>query len=364
MEGGQDGAVDFTKDVSRAILEEVTKKIRTEERRNNGSRDQRLCNSYDNLGKENGLSFEGLWGSEKKVEEAPPGPLASILGYDLVGLASSTGRLETRSEYCGGVGEWARQRASRPVFSSREPPAGAKAYYKIVRVPVKERGARDGDEDEEEDERRRGRRQLRRQGEGEGESQDPCRVGVEREDSQSHASHDTCFSVFDGETEYRKGVTLYSEARANHAGGFYVYDTVEECLLNHEHFPRRRTSKEGRGGEWRKAIARVVAWNEADNCDSPSLGEAEVVRYGNKKVFSYVRLVELLPFPAGRGDLPSYATTGRASERRLQVIRARAKTISLKEEVDQMEERLRVSRLMSATGGGLGASLSLHLDED
>ena len=40
-----------------------------------------------------------------------------------------------------------------------------------------------------------------------------------------------------------------------------MYDTVEECLLNHERFPHG-SAKEGAGG-WR-AIARVVAWSDDD----------------------------------------------------------------------------------------------------
>ena len=230
--------------------------------------------------------------------------------------------------------EWARERASRPVFSSVEPPPGAKTYYKIVCVPASSSTAPDG-------------------------------VGAKEEEVLPC----TCFSVYDGETEYRKGLTLFSEAKAGHAGGFYVYDTVEECLVNHEHFPR--ASRGTKDAEWRKAVARVVAWNtspasgerlgrdgEGDARSSSGKGRGgdhhEEIRYGSKKVFSYVRLVDILPFPAGDRKLPSERVTGPASKRRLQVIRARARTIALKEEVDRMEEKLRVSRLMAATEGPLG----------
>ena len=194
-------------------------------------------------------------------------------------------------------------------------------------------------------------------------------------------------SVYDGRTEYRKNVTLHSDVRASwreksvaggeqtHAtGGFYVYDTVEDCLKAHELFPRASALLKAK-----KAVARVLAWNNPreENTDREDASEDEdegegdaggerrqrqikdrfvgggggggggsAVRYGNKKVFSYVRLLDLLPFPEGTEDLASHASTGKASERRLHVIRARARTMALKEDVQRMEEKLRVSKFI------------------
>ncbi len=221
-----------------------------------------------------------------------------------------------------------------------------------------------------------------------------------------------CLSVYDGVTEYRPGLTLHCKidpagagaaagamgagaggADALHQGGFYVYGSVEECLLAHEHFPRSATLLGAK-----KAIARVLCWNGRDNRDDhddhggqggqgggekggrhgdaargkgagaleeegapPGGGgsggsgvEAEVPRYGNKKVFEYVRLVEVLPFPAGSERVAPPTATGPQAQRRLSVIKARAKTIALKEEVQRMEERLRVTRFISHAERGVG----------
>ena len=279
----------FTRDVSASILAQVKENIRKQERRKT-RRDFTLAKAKTVERKEKGLDLD----------------LDLKLHVDL------------NLEFEGGARRFVASRASRPVFSSRTPPPSAKEYFKIVRVPDRE----DLDEDLEEN-----------------------RPKDHLEDGKNSV-HDTCFSVYDGDTEYRRGVTLYSEAKPDHAGGFYVYDTVEECLLNHERFPAG-SAKEGAGG-WRRAIARVVAWSDDDG-GGAALGSADfAIRYGGKRVFSYVRLVGVLPFPAGREALASGRECGPAAQRRLRVVKARAETISLKEEVERMEERLRVGRLMQA----------------
>ena len=53
-------------------------------------------------------------------------------------------------------------------------------------------------------------------------------------------------------------------------------------------------------------------------------------------------------YDKGREALASGRECGPAAQRRLRVVKARAETISLKEEVERMEERLRVGRLMQA----------------
>lgn len=170
-------------------------------------------------------------------------------------------------------------------------------------------------------------------------------------------------SVYDGKTEYSKNKTLYQRIAScssfdnlgshgdGFSGGFYVYDTVQECLKAHELFPKRSA-----GAGAAKRVARVLAWNSKDDKEGGKEEEEQgaCFSYGHKKVFSHVRLVEVLPVPAGDEALAPREVTGPRQERRLSVIRARANTIALKEEVQRMEEKLRVTRLIRT---------STHLDD-
>ena len=39
------------------------------------------------------------------------------------------------------------------------------------------------------------------------------------------------YSIYDGQTEFRPGETLYQPAKSDHSGGYYVYRTPEEALF-------------------------------------------------------------------------------------------------------------------------------------
>lgn len=66
-------------------------------------------------------------------------------------------------------------------------------------------------------------------------------------------------SVYDGDTPYWPGRTLYHEAREDHGGGLYCFTSLEECVLHAGPgggaFPSRAALRHAP-----KMIAKVLAW--------------------------------------------------------------------------------------------------------
>lgn len=153
----------FTRDVSASILAQVKENIRKQERRKT-RRDFTLAKAKTVERKEKGLDLD----------------LDLKLNVDL------------NLEFEGGARRFVASRASRPVFSSRTPPPSAKEYFKIVRVPDRE----DLDEDLEEN-----------------------RPKDHLEDGKNSV-HDTCFSVYDGDTEYRRGSPFTARPSPTTRAGF------------------------------------------------------------------------------------------------------------------------------------------------
>lgn len=157
-------------------------------------------------------------------------------------------------------------------------------------------------------------------------------------------------SVYDGVTEYPLGATVHQAARPGHRAGLYVYRTVEECLkADRDTFPAASAL-----GTAPRALLQVLAW-EAAWADEP-------VRYGAKLAFSYVRGVELAPYPTSwerplrYTEPPARAeggrdVGGRPALRRQHLVATQAATLSLEREVRAMEENLRAARGLPVAPG-------------
>ncbi|KAK3249801.1 hypothetical protein CYMTET_40787 [Cymbomonas tetramitiformis] len=168
-------------------------------------------------------------------------------------------------------------------------------------------------------------------------------------------------SIYDGRTEYAINQTVMDPLGEDHAGGLYVSETVQGCLLRDADLFPPQSALIGAP----RALIKVLAWNQ-------QRGELPV-HYGSKKAFSHIRAIELLPYPssfpsndrerqslfqrsertrqssqrirvsqvppvdaAARG----VTTFGVTNQRRANLIRAQAVTVGLEDEVLQMERRL------------------------
>eukprot|EP00899_Mesostigma_viride_P000979 jgi/Mesvir1/10882/Mv01591-RA.1 len=112
-------------------------------------------------------------------------------------------------------------------------------------------------------------------------------------------------SIFDGRTRYVPGTTIRHVVRPGHGGGIYVSETIRDCLVRDEGgFPQRSALIHAP-----RAIARVMAWND-DRLALP-------VRYGLKLSYTYVHVLDMLPYPQTWGaksllreGVPGYGPPG------------------------------------------------------
>ena len=97
------------------------------------------------------------------------------------------------------------------------------------------------------------------------------------------------YSVYDGLTEYREGMTLTQEAEEGHGGGIYVYNTANKVCLRPEEdtFPSSSALMHSP-----KVLARCWCWN-LDPKASP-------LTYNDKLAFDCVHVAEILEHPAER----------------------------------------------------------------
>mmetsp|Transcript_32517 Transcript_32517/g.92212 ORF Transcript_32517/g.92212 Transcript_32517/m.92212 type:complete len:287 (-) Transcript_32517:257-1117(-) len=92
-------------------------------------------------------------------------------------------------------------------------------------------------------------------------------------------------SIYDGVTQYMPGLTWYQEATSNHMSGMYVYPSYQQCLQRDaEVFPAESALLDAPRG-----IAKVLCWMQP-TWKLPC-------RYGTKTAYSYLRTVSVKPYP-------------------------------------------------------------------